>query len=683
MIQAQGRAFITSTQNHPMSDISIRSVTTTDIDDLYHISRTTFLESFSAGNTAENMQKYMDDALSVTKLTDELNNPDSVFYLALHGKSVIGYLKLNIGSAQTEFRNDNNVEIERIYVLREFYGKKAGQLLYEKAIQFARQRNAEYIWLGVWEQNPRAIRFYEKNGFETVGTHIFRLGDDEQTDMIMRRMLWEDTASQTARTIKKNTSKDMDSIHASMFAELQDKTIFHKAVEFGCHYIDAASDRNVFPSEEALEHLGLFDESIPYEPANAIALLEQLHTYGGPATVTSIGGRYFGFVNGSVVPAAMAAKILGTFWNQNTAMYVMSPVAAKLERVVERWLRSLFNFPEETVAGFVSGTSTANLCALVAARFRLLKNQGWDINKQGLFNAPPVRVIAGKEAHSSIIRTISLVGFGSDNIEFIDTDDQGRILPECIPELNHNTLLILSAGNVNSGSFDNFSEICKRAKHAGAWVHVDGAFGLWAGASARLAHLTSDVEYANSWALDAHKTLNTPYDCGIVLCNDKEALTGALHASGGYLVFSEDRDGMCYTPEMSRRARIMELWATIKYLGISGLDQMVFGMHERAVQFERELSAIDGFAIVNDVVFNQVLVACETDDITLSVMQEVQEERVCWVGGSTWRGRRVIRISVCAWATTTQDVTRSVQSFKSALERVMGRKPRGEQRGSL
>jgi glutamate/tyrosine decarboxylase-like PLP-dependent enzyme len=344
-------------------------------------------------------------------------------------------------------------------------------------------------------------------------------------------------------------------------------------------------DRNVYPTNEALENLKHFDETMPIKSSNSIEIIEQLNSYGSPATVSQIGGRYFGFVNGSVVPCGLAAKLLGTFWDQNTAMYVISPIAGKLEKVVEQWLKSIFKLPPETVAGFVSGTSTANLCGLASARFRLLKNQGWDINQKGLLNAPPIRIIAGKEAHSTVIKTIGLLGFGHDNIEFIDTDAQGRIRTDLIPELDNKTLLILAAGNVNSGSFDNFSEICERAKQAGAWVHIDGAFGLWAGAVEKLRHLTNGIEYANSWAVDGHKTLNTPYDCGIILCNDKEALTSALHMSGGYLVLSDDRDGMFYTPEMSRRARIIELWATLKYLGTSGIDRMVYGLYERAKQF--------------------------------------------------------------------------------------------------
>lgn len=459
----------------------------------------------------------------------------------------------------------------------------------------------------------------------------------------------------------------MSDIQSAMLAEMDRKTIFDLALRYGKEYIDASRARNVYPTAEAIANLGKFDGNLNEAPASAEEVLAQLHEYGSPATVSQIGGRYFGFVNGSAVPVGVAAKLLGTIWDQNTAMYVLSPIAAKLEAVVEGWLRDIFKLPETVVAGFVSGTSMANLCGLAAARYRLLMNQGWDVNAKGLAGAPPVRIIAGKDAHSTVIKTISLLGFGYESVQFVDTDDQGRIRIEQIPELTANTLLILQAGNVNSGSFDDFSSIVAAARKKGAWVHIDGAFGLWASAAQRLSYLTLGMEAANSWAVDGHKTLNTPYDCGLTLCADKEALTNALHMSGGYLVLSNDRDGMFYTPEMSRRARVVELWATMRYLGKNGIEEMIVGLHERARQFALALSLIKGFHIVNEVVFNQVIVRCETDEITNRVIELIQQDRTCWVGGSTWKGRRVIRVSVCSWATTERDIDSSVNAFKSAI----------------
>ena len=247
----------------------------------------------------------------------------------------------------------------------------------------------------------------------------------------------------------------------------------------------------------------------------------------------------------------------------------------------------------------------------------------------------------------------------------MDTDDQGRIIPELIPELDENTILILQAGNVNSGAFDAFEEICIKANNANAWIHIDGAFGLWAGAVEQLQYLTKGMEKANSWSVDGHKTLNTPYDCGIILCEDEEALISALHMTGSYIVLGEERDGMFYTPEMSRRARIIELWATMKYLGKDGINEMVHGLHKRAQQFAEELEK-HNFEIVNDVVFNQALVRCDTDKLTKNTLKKIQEMRVCWCGGSQWKGKNVIRISVCSWATNPEDISLSVESFIKA-----------------
>ena len=456
-------------------------------------------------------------------------------------------------------------------------------------------------------------------------------------------------------------------IQEKIYADVNDIKLFENAQKFGHDYLENIFDRNVYPTEAALENLKAFDEPMPLVPGDAKEVLQFLNTIGAPATVATTGGRYFGFVCGSAVPIGLAAKSLATYWDQSPTMHVLSPIGSKLETVTESWLKELLNLPARTVAGFVSGTSSANLCALAAARYRQLSKLAWDIGTQGLNGAPKLRIVTGKHAHSTIVKAISLLGFGKDNIEWVDVDDQGRIKPERIPDLDATTILILQAGNVNSGAFDAFEEICEKANKAGAWVHIDGAFGLWAAAVSRLNHLTKGAEKANSWAVDGHKTLNTPYDCGIVLCEDEEAIRSALHMAGSYIITSEQRDGMFYTPEMSRRARVVELWATLKYLGRQGLDEMVYGMHQRAVQFSEELGKIDGYTIMNEVVFNQVIVKCDTDALTAKTMERIQQLRECWVGGSVWNDNKVIRISICSWATTPKDVSRSVRSFEKAL----------------
>jgi glutamate/tyrosine decarboxylase-like PLP-dependent enzyme len=461
-----------------------------------------------------------------------------------------------------------------------------------------------------------------------------------------------------------------ENIHRKMFLEIRDKEIFKQAQQYSFEYLENVFDRNVYPTEEALNNLSKFDEELPLSSTKAEKVLEQLNQYGSPATTATLGGRYFGFVTGSALPIGLAAKNLGTYWDQAPAMNVLSPIGSKLESVVEKWLIQLFNLPKDSSVGFVSGTSSANLCSLAAARYRILQRNNWDINQKGLYNAPKIRIVTGKQVHSTILKAVGILGLGHESIEWVDVDNQGRIIPESIPELDENTILILQAGNVNSGAFDDFETICDKAKKTNTWVHIDGAFGLWAGAVGELKHLTKGVENASSWAVDGHKTLNTPYDCGIILCADKEAMTSALHMSGSYIVESSERDGMFYTPEMSRRARIIELWSIMKYLGKNGIDEMILTMNQRAKQFAEEISQVKGFYVENDIVFNQVIVRCDSDKITEQVLSNIQMLRECWLGGSMWFGKKVMRVSICSWVTTENDISKSVESFEKALKLV-------------
>jgi len=467
------------------------------------------------------------------------------------------------------------------------------------------------------------------------------------------------------RDIKKESELGNNEIQDKMFSEVMDFSIYEKALKLGYNYFTEAMDRHVFPHDDAIANLEHFNEPFPEFSSSSDTVLELLKDYGEPATLPNVGGRYFGFVTGSVVPASLSSKVMSAFWDQCPAMEVLSPLGSRLETIVEKWLKDIFSLPEECVVGYVSGTSSAIFCGLAAARFKILQKKGWDVNNKGLFDAPKVRIVAGRQAHSTVVKAISLLGFGKDNIEWIDVDSQGRIIPEAIPELDENTILLLQAGNVNSGAFDDFDSICLKAKNQGAWIHIDGAFGLWAQASDKLKYLSKGCWDADSWSVDCHKTLNTPYDSGVVICRDKEALIDALHMSGAYIVTGKGRDGMFYTPGMSRRARIFEIWSALKFLGKKGLDQMVTGFHERAIQFKEELMEV-GFDIVNDVVFNQVLVRCETDDLTRKTLENIQKLRVCWCGGSKWEDRDVIRLSICSWATTERDVSLSVKSFVEA-----------------
>ncbi|MCF6220054.1 MAG: pyridoxal-dependent decarboxylase [Robiginitomaculum sp.] len=456
-----------------------------------------------------------------------------------------------------------------------------------------------------------------------------------------------------------------NTLQDAMFQQLKSKAIFEQAKSYAGAYTDGVMQRDVYPKDAAIEDLEQFSEPMPVHRGDASDILSLLHKVGSPATLPTLGGRYFGFVTGSVIPVALAAKWLSDVWDQNPAMYVLSPVSAKLESLCQNWLVDLFGLPKNTVAGFVSGSSMATFCGLAAARYHLLKQAGWDVNTKGLNGAPKLRIIASRQIHGTVIKAAALLGLGVDSFEWVDMDAEGRIIAENMPKLDERCIVIGQAGNVNSGAFEDFEIICKAARKAGAWVHVDGAFGLWAAATTRLKHLTKGVNLAHSWSVDGHKTLNAPYDNGIILCTEPDAMVNALQLSGDYIVHSPKRDGMLFTPEMSRRAHGTELWAALKYLGKDGVDELVCGLHDRAVQMADELR-VAGFEIMNEVVFNQVMVACETDDITNQTMANVQMSGECWAGGSKWHGRQVIRISICSWATTKADITRSCRAFIDA-----------------
>ncbi len=453
-----------------------------------------------------------------------------------------------------------------------------------------------------------------------------------------------------------------------MMDQLAGKELFEQAKAYAYAYMDGLGEADVYPSAQTVEGLRAFDGALPEGPCAPSDLLRLLNERGSGATVAQSGGRYFGFVCGGVLPVCLAAKWMADAWDQNGAVFVQSPVTAKLETVCERWLAELFRLPQETAAGLVSGSSTAILCAVAAARNALLRKQGWDVGERGLFGAPPLRVVVGEQAHSSVWKALALTGLGKANVTTAPVDDQGRILPDRLPALDEHTLLVLQAGNVNSGAFDPVDALCDAARKAGTWVHIDGAFGLWAAASPKRRGLIRGLEKADSWSTDAHKTLNVPYDCGIVLCRERGALVDAMRASGAYLQFSDERDGMLYTPEMSRRARSVELWAALKYLGRSGTGELVDTLCDNAAYFAEALTK-NGFAVVNDVVFNQVLFRCDTPERTKRTLRNIQSSGRCWCGGSVWRGEPVVRVSVCSWQTTRQDIDDCVATFAACRER--------------
>jgi len=449
-----------------------------------------------------------------------------------------------------------------------------------------------------------------------------------------------------------------------MNQQIADRKLFDDAQQAACGYLEGVRGMDAFPSGESLALLDGLVEPMPTEPGSAAEILRLLDEVGSPNTVAHTGGRYFGFVNGGVMPVALAATWLADAWDQNAALYVMSPIASALEDICEKWMVELLGLPDGTAAGFVSGSSTAIICGLAAARNTLLSRQGWDVAANGLFGAPPVRVVVGEQAHSSVWKALSMLGLGKANAQVVPCDGQGRVMADALPPLDSHALVIAQAGNVNGGAFDALGEICDRAAAVGAWVHIDGAFGLWAATCQATKHLVEGMAKGDSWSLDAHKTLNAPYDCGVVLCKDRSALAGAMQASGSYLQYSDRRDGMLYTPEMSRRARSVGLWATLKYLGKSGVDELVGYLCEMARYFAGQLAS-RGFVVVNDVVFNQVVVRCADAHQTTALLERIQASGTCWCGGATWNGQPVIRISVSSWQTTTDDIDQCVAAFTS------------------
>jgi glutamate/tyrosine decarboxylase-like PLP-dependent enzyme len=427
-------------------------------------------------------------------------------------------------------------------------------------------------------------------------------------------------------------------------------------------YLAGAGDRQVTPRAEDVARMDALGGALPQagsDPAEVLTLLDNL---GSPATVTTAGGRYFGFVIGGAVPAALAANWLAGAWDQNAGLSVTSPVAAKIEEIVLSWILELFDLPSTCGAGFVTGTTMANFSALAAARTALLQRAGWDVEEDGIFAAPPIRVVVGEEVHVSLLKALSMLGLGRSRVSRVPTDSEGRMKFEELPQLDERTIVCVQLGNVNSGAFDPVKDICTRAKETGAWVHVDGAFGLWAAASSRYAQLLEGHAAADSWAIDCHKWLNVPYDSGIAVVRKAEHLRRAFALTAAYLQTGTVREPCHYTPEVSRRARGIELWAALRSLGRDGLRDLIERNCHMAGVFADRLRGA-GFEILNDVVLNQVLVSFGSADNTQRVIAEVQNEGTCWCGGTQWHGRTAMRISVSSWATTEEDVERSVAAI--------------------
>lgn len=453
--------------------------------------------------------------------------------------------------------------------------------------------------------------------------------------------------------------------NAETYRELLEQTAYYAQ-----KYISEVREKTPFPGEEDLEKLKEFDQELPQTETDASEVIRELYEIGVHGTTAEIGGRFFGFVNGGLLPAAHAAEWLADTWNQNAALYVMSPTVSKLESICERWIVQLLGLAPETAMGLVTGSSNAIICALAAARNEMYRRQGYNVAEKGLRNAPALRIVISADAHSAVRAALSVLGIGSEEIETIPTDEQGRIKTADVPELDAHTILIIQAGNVNGGSFDPIDELCDLANKVGAWVHIDGAFGLWAAASRKYRYLTKGMEKADSWSVDAHKTLNAGYDCGIVLCRHRDALASALQANGAYIQYGAQRDGMLYTTEMSRRARAIPLWAVLRSLGADGVEKLIDTLCGHAEYFAEQLQKA-GYHLVAPPALNQFMISCGSEEKKAALLRYIQNSGVCWCSGSKWKGESIIRVSVCSCATTKEDIDKSVEVFRAAYEEVI------------
>ncbi|MFI8736147.1 pyridoxal phosphate-dependent decarboxylase family protein [Ectopseudomonas toyotomiensis] len=434
---------------------------------------------------------------------------------------------------------------------------------------------------------------------------------------------------------------------------MNERNLLAEADRRALAYLDGLAMQRVFPDDKAIAALAAFEHALPEDGSDADQVLCQLDEIGSPATVASNAARYFGFVIGATLPVAAAAERLVLAWDQCASSFDNSPVADRLEKVAGRWVCQALGLPDQSAVGFGTSATACTLACICAARRVLLARQGWDFDGDGLLGAPQIRVVLAETAHITVKKALRVLGFGMNHLHYAPVDQYGRIDPARLPELDERTLLILQAGEVNTGEFDRFAELIAIAREANAWVHVDGAFGLWARASSS-AHLLEGVELADSWTTDGHKWLNTPYDSAMAICRDADALAAAMNSDAAYASASKDAQKNL-TLEFSRRARGIAIWAALAHLGRTGLKAMI----DRHIRQAEELASTlrnAGYQVLNRVVLNQVLVRGDTDEQTIAIRQAAQASGEVWFGPTVWQGRPAFRLSLCSWRTEDADV---------------------------
>ena len=455
---------------------------------------------------------------------------------------------------------------------------------------------------------------------------------------------------------------------------MDEHEVLRRAAELGTEWFVSSAERPIAPTASIAELRDALGGPLPETGAPDLEVIERLARDGEPGLTAMGSGRFFGFVIGGTLPAALAADWLVSAWDQNAAMLLPTPTAAVVEEIAGTWVTELLGLPATASFAFVTGCQMAHTTALAVARDEVLHRAGWSVGERGLQGGPPLRIVAGEKRHITIERALRLLGIGIDQVRLVPSDDQGRmraeLLPAALAESDGPTIVIAQAGEVNTGSFDDFDAIADACEAVGAWLHVDGAFGLWAGASDRLRHLVAGAERADSWATDGHKWLNVPYDCGIALCADPAAHRRAMSATAAYLIQVEDAEGrepMAYTPEFSRRARAVPVYAAIRALGREGVARLVEGCCDHARAFAERVARLPGCEVLNDVVLNQVLFRFADDATTTAALAAVQAGGEAWMSGTTWAGRPAIRLSVSGWRTTEADVERTVAAYAAAL----------------
>ena len=447
------------------------------------------------------------------------------------------------------------------------------------------------------------------------------------------------------------------------------RSVLNRAHEIASRYLDDVANRHVGATATRASLLEALGGPLPPGPADPLTVLEELVEHADPGIVASAGPRYFGFVTGGSVPVTVAADWLGSAWDQNAALYAQSPAISVMEDVVAGWVLELIDLPRQAGVGFVTGCHMANFTCLAAARHEVLRRAGWNAATDGLQRAPRVRVLVSSEAHITVIGALRYLGFGSAELEVVAVDDHGRMhadaLAAALTDASGAVIVCAQAGNVSTGASDPIGAIVTAAHARGAWVHVDGAFGLWAAAVPELRSQVAGIDTADSWATDAHKWLNVPYDSGIAIVADAAPHRAAMGLNASYLQrgTNEERAGMDWVPDSSRRSRILPLYALFRALGRDGIVDIVRRNCAGARRMAAALSHSPGVTILNEVVLNQVLVQFGNDETTRRVIAAVQEEGTCWAGGTIWQGKQAMRISVSNWSTTEADIDQSAQAI--------------------